>query len=74
MQAKKQPSAPAGAIPPAVLVRYFEMLAEAVTPMQAARLLEIWELICVEQGWMSLPEVFAKLDAEIAARNRPPPR
>lgn len=35
----------------AVLRRYCEMLIDEVTPIQAARIVEIWERICVEQGW-----------------------
>jgi len=39
-----------------ILRRYYELLTDEVTPDQAARLAEKWELICAEQGWLYLPE------------------
>jgi len=39
-----------------VLRRYVELLASDLTPHQAARIAERWELICAEQGWLYLPE------------------
>ena len=54
-----------------VLRRYVELLASELTPLQAARLAEKWELICAEQGWLYLPEAYLPAPPCALARTKP---
>ena len=38
------------------LRRYIALLTECISPEQAARIAEQWELICAEEGWLNLSE------------------
>lgn len=38
------------------LRRYGQMLAEVLTPDQAAHCAEQWELICTQEGWLNFGE------------------
>ena len=38
------------------LRRYITLITECISPEQAARIAEQWELICAEEGWLNLSE------------------
>ena len=56
-----------------LLRRYFALLAEDLTPAQAARAAEKWELICEQEGWLYLSETHPYAPPAVSKHPEPPP-
>ena len=56
------------------LRRYFALLAEDLTPAQAARAAERWELICEQEGWLYLSETHPYAPPAVSKQPEPPPQ